>query len=539
MTGLVFPAGSVAVTITVCGPFVSGVVGVHVQVPPAGTTTVQSVAPPSTTATVLPGSALPVKGCELLLDVDPAGGVISVGASGAAVSTLTVEGAEAGLVLPAASMALAVNVCVPSKSGVVGAQCQFPLTSATVLQIGVAPSKTVTALPASAVPVITGCVLLVAVPLIGAVMLGAIGAAVSTTKLRTAGALALPAGSVAVARMVWLPSASVLEVHDHAPLTLAVVEHSTTPFSVTLSTAPASAVPVISGVLILVLKVSVGVMITGVAGASVSIVTALVPAGLVLPAGSVALALSVYSPGVSGVVGVHAQVPAAVTVVEHSGIPPAVTVITAPTSPVPVMVGVVSFTLPPLAGDTIAGATGAMVSILIVSGSDGRLLLPPLAATAVSVWLPWASWLAGAQLQFPNASVNATHTTLAPSSTVTVVLGCAVPLMTGVAVFTLDPFGGPEITGAGGVGEVPVPPSAMLVDGCTGSLVATNNTALLEPVAFGANETPVVQLAPIASVNGADGHVPLAAVNWVASVPPSVIALTVIGALPVLVIVTN
>lgn len=102
--------------------------------------------------------------------------------------------------LPAGSVATATTWCAPSGNDGNG-QVHVPLAEATTVQAGVVePStKTVTVLPASAVPVTVGLDELVA-PSVGAVMTGAAGAVESTVKCRGAVAAdALLAASVATA----------------------------------------------------------------------------------------------------------------------------------------------------------------------------------------------------------------------------------------------------------------------------------------------------------------------------------------------------
>src|SRR3954454_20205765 len=82
------------------------------------------------------------------------------GAAGAAVSMVTDRPPEAVPVLPAASVALAVIVWLPEASVEV-AMLQLPLPSAVPLPTWVAPSYSVTVLPASAVPVKVGVATLV------------------------------------------------------------------------------------------------------------------------------------------------------------------------------------------------------------------------------------------------------------------------------------------------------------------------------------------------------------------------------------------
>ena len=87
---------------------------------------------------------------------------------------------ELGLVLPAASVAVARTVWLPSASGVVGVKLQLPLASAVVVPTAVPSTITVTVLPASAVPLYVGVVSFVVEPFAGVVTTGAAGAVVST-----------------------------------------------------------------------------------------------------------------------------------------------------------------------------------------------------------------------------------------------------------------------------------------------------------------------------------------------------------------------
>ena len=276
--GPALPAGSVAFTNTVCGPSPKAGV-VQLQLPLASATAVQRVIPPSFTVTVALGSAVPVIVGVLSLVLKFSVGVTTTGAAGATVSTVIVLGALAGLVLPAGSVAVAVNVCGPLLKGVVAGQVQLPAPSATAVQTVVAPSFTVTVLPGSAWP-LTGGVAVPTVP-VGELTLGATGAAVSTVKLRVVGGLVLPAGSVAVTKAVLGPSVrAVVGVQVQVPLSGTVVLHTGTPPTVTVTVLPGSALPLKGGLLLPVCRVSVGVTTVGAAGAVVSIVKFCVAAGL-------------------------------------------------------------------------------------------------------------------------------------------------------------------------------------------------------------------------------------------------------------------
>src|SRR5215212_9755439 len=136
---------------------------------------------------------------------------VILGALGAMVSTVMLTAAEAGEVLPAASLAVAVMECVALLRFAPGVKVQLPVLSAGVVPMMLAPSplpsKTVTVLLASAVPLMVGLLLLVMVPLAGLLMLGALGTTVSMVRLRTAEAAeVLPAASLALAVMKCAPS---------------------------------------------------------------------------------------------------------------------------------------------------------------------------------------------------------------------------------------------------------------------------------------------------------------------------------------------
>ena len=113
---------------------------------------------------------------------DPVGGLGSLGDAGA--STLRLNGDAAVLVLPAASVAVAVKLCVPVDSLAV-VRFQAPLAFALAVPIDVVPSNNLTVLPASAVPdkvrTLAVVILSPTVPVSGvkAVILGADGATVS------------------------------------------------------------------------------------------------------------------------------------------------------------------------------------------------------------------------------------------------------------------------------------------------------------------------------------------------------------------------
>ena len=85
---------------------------------------------------------------------------------------------------------------------------------------------------------------------------------------------------------------------------------------------------------------SIAFVITGSSTAEVSTVNGIGAVGaLVLPAGSVPVAVMLCGPSASGVVGVSSQVPSGLTVVVPIGWPLSSTVTVAPGSPLPLSVG--------------------------------------------------------------------------------------------------------------------------------------------------------------------------------------------------------
>jgi hypothetical protein len=374
LTGLVLPAGSVAVAVTVCGPSLKGVLGEQDQLPPASATAVQSVVVPSFTVTVLPGSAVPpIAGVVSLVCVT---GVVMAGAAGAVLSTSKLRVA-AGPVLPLGSVAVANTVCGPSLKGALGVQLHWPavgpLASAVAVQSVTPPSFTVTVLPASAVPVMVGVLSLVLKFSVGVMMTGAAGATVST--VTGAGALAglvLPAGSVWVAVSVCRPLVSGVvgvQVQLPAPSTTAVQTVVGPSFTVTV--APGSPCPLIAGVA--VPTVPVGEVMLGATGAVVSTVKLRAAGGLVLPAGSVAVTNAVLGPSLKGVVGVQVQLPLPSAVAVQTGVPPTVTVMALLGSAVPLKVGVLSLVCRLSVGVTTVGAVGAVVSIVKLRVAGGLM----------------------------------------------------------------------------------------------------------------------------------------------------------------------
>ena len=156
----------------------------------------------------------------------------ALGAAGATVSTVITTGAEATLVLPAASVAVVEMLCDPS-ARTLDVKLQLPAPSAVVVPTNVTPSYTEIVVPASAVPVNVG----VLSPVTSSVedapvsdagarsgVPGTAGAAVSTVMFSVPeAALTLPAASVAVAEIACAPSARTPEVKLQLPAPSAVV----------------------------------------------------------------------------------------------------------------------------------------------------------------------------------------------------------------------------------------------------------------------------------------------------------------------------
>jgi hypothetical protein len=115
---------------------------------------------------------------ELLVE----GGPLTMVTVGGMVSTVNVS-VPATPVLPAASVAVAESVLLPSPSGGEAVQLQLPFASAVAVQTGKPATVTVTVLPGSAVPETTGVAVAMLDPDSGVVNVGAAGATVSTVQV--------------------------------------------------------------------------------------------------------------------------------------------------------------------------------------------------------------------------------------------------------------------------------------------------------------------------------------------------------------------
>jgi hypothetical protein len=265
---------------------------------------------------VLPAGAVPMKvGVVSLvrlsvLDAPVSEAATRSGTDGATTELLTIvieSGDVAALVLPAASVAVAVMACVPwARAELV--TVQLPLESAVAVPIWVEPANTLTVLPASAVPVKVGVVSVVTLSVLdepvsdAAVRSGVetAGAAASIwTVIADDAALVLPELFVAVAVMTSVPWPRVTVAVQLPPESAVVVPISVEP-EYSFTVLPAGAVPVNVGVVSLVLlsvldaPVSDAATRSGVdgGGTGMSIVTeSAADAALVLPATSVAVAV--------------------------------------------------------------------------------------------------------------------------------------------------------------------------------------------------------------------------------------------------------
>ena len=200
---LVFPAGSVILTLIVLDHSGREVVGVNVYVPSPATVPVPRVFPdPSVIVNVDPGSPIPlIVGVESLVR-RPLVGLAIIGVAGAVVSTVT-EIFCGVLVFPVESVAVTERVFTHSGSAVDGVNVQLPDPSAvTVPSVFPDPSCISTVEFASAVPVIVGVVVFVRYGVVISPatfeMTGAEGTRESIVNVVTVEVLVFPAGSVVV-----------------------------------------------------------------------------------------------------------------------------------------------------------------------------------------------------------------------------------------------------------------------------------------------------------------------------------------------------
>ena len=326
---LVLPATSVAVTVIACSPLASALLVIF-HMPPVATVEPSTVVPSVSYSVMrLPGSAEPMKvgvftrvipsELEAPLSLPDASNGIP-GLTGAIVSIMIASAPEASLVLPAASVALTVRLCAPLASALL--VMRHTPSVATVVPSSVVPSVPYkrTTLPASAVPEKTGVLMRVMPSLLEAPLSlsaanagagGANGAVVSAGSMKmTSGdeaRLVLPAASVALTVRMCVPRASVLLVMLHTPPVATALPSTRVPLvSYKVTVLPASAVPVITGVAMLVLRseadapVSLAASSTGAGGATGAVVSSVSvnapPSAPALPAVSITREVSTLTP---------------------------------------------------------------------------------------------------------------------------------------------------------------------------------------------------------------------------------------------------
>src|SRR6185295_14121160 len=271
---------------------------------PAAAVTALPATPSTNSCTVAPASAVPendsvvrlVTLSVLLVPLSLAASRSGTdGGAGDVRSTVTVNGAEATLALPAASVAVAVMECAPSDTPGAESVHEVPAIVASATCVPSTSSRTVD--PASAVPENESVVsfvtlsLLLAPESLAASRSGAGGVAGGVRSTVTGSApearLALPAASVETAVTEWTPSVS-----DDATIVqlppVAVVVAPATPSTKSCTVDPASAEPLKESVVrlvrlsVLLAPLSLAGLRSGVdgdAGADVSMVTESAPEG--------------------------------------------------------------------------------------------------------------------------------------------------------------------------------------------------------------------------------------------------------------------
>lgn len=309
-------AASVDVAVTLFNPLGRPSAGVQLHKPEPLAVVVHNVTPFSLTVTSVSASALPPITGRLVLMVLPLMGVVMIGGTGATVSTVTTTGGEVN------GPTCATSGVLPFGSGDVIGHDQLPCAFVVVVQmtVPVGDVVTVTGVFGVPVPANVGVVVLTGVPGCGDVIAGAILLMLNGCVV---GWLTLPAGSVAVAFTAVDPFGSGVVVQLHCPLGEATVVHNTLPSgSVTLTVLLGSAPPLIVGVLEPTVEPDAGPVMVGFAGGTVSTTIGRgVPAGLTLPAGSIAVVPIECGPLISGVVGAQPHVPIGATVVVHNNVP--------------------------------------------------------------------------------------------------------------------------------------------------------------------------------------------------------------------------
>ena len=305
-------------------------------------------------------------------------------------------------------------------------------------------------------------VVVMVLPLAGAVMVGAAGGGGGTLMVKVSAVEASelgPPAAACVAVTEWLALESgVVGVKLQLPLAT-VVEPTDVPSIDTVTVSPLIPDPemVGSAVVVMVVPFAGAVMVgaAGGGGGTLMVKVSAVEAGELGPLPAACVAVTEWLALESGVVGVKLQLPLA-TVVEPTDVPSIDTVTVSPLIPDPEMVGsAVVVMVVPFAGAVMVGAAGGgggtlMVKVSAVEAGE----LGPLAAACVAVteWLALESGVVGVKLQLPLATV--VEPTDVPSiDTVTVSPLIPDPEMVGSAVVVMVvPFAGAVMVGAAGGG---------------------------------------------------------------------------------------
>jgi hypothetical protein len=252
--------------------------------------------------------------------------------------------------------------------------------------LDVAPSKTSTTLPGSAVPDTVTLPVLLTLPSAGLVMTGAAGAIVSTVHVRVAGVgSVLPAESVARTAKVWEPSPRPVYVRGDVHAVNAA------PSRLHSNVAAGSSAEKLNVAVVNAVEPS-GPEPIVVFGATVSTTTVRAfEAADVLPAASVAFAVYVCEPSATPL-NVLLQLPTRFAADPPFDVAPSNTSTKLPTSASPPSVTVLLPIELPSGGLTMTGGAGAVTSIVQVRPAGVASVLPAGSVARTSkVWLPSAS----------------------------------------------------------------------------------------------------------------------------------------------------
>ena len=418
-------AASVAVAVKELAPSASATLE-NVNAPKLSAVTVPKDVSPLNSSTTELASAVPtmLTGEDVTMPVE----FVIAGAAGAVVSRVMTTAGDAGDLLFAASVAVAVKELAPSASATLE-NVNAPKLSAVAVPKDVSPLNSSTTELFSAVPtMLTGEDTTVAVEF---VITGAAGGVVSGVLrvMTTAGDAGdvLPTLSVALAVKELSPSASATFENEKDPVLLAVPLATDTPPLNSSTVELASAVPtMLTGE---DATVAVEFVITGAAGAVVSRVmtTAGVDAGDLLFAASVAVAVKELAPSASATLE-NVNAPKLSAVAVPKDVSPLNSSTTELASAVPTMLTGEDATV--AVAFVIAGAAGAVVSSVMTTGGvdAGDLLFAASVALAVKELSPSASATLE-NVNAPKLSAVTVPKDVSPLNSSTTELFSAVPTM--------------------------------------------------------------------------------------------------------------